>query len=38
MKRLEFVEDGKDRYDVRVVNTEDKYDWQECGELRFDED
>lgn len=38
MKKLEFVEDGKDRYDVRVVNTEDKSDWQKCGELRFDED
>lgn len=38
MKRLEFVEDCKDRYDVRVVNTENKYDWQKAGELRFDQD
>lgn len=36
MEKLEFVGNGINRYDVRVVSTKNKYDWQKCGELRFD--
>lgn len=37
MKKVEFVKNAE-AYDVRIVNPENKYDWEKYGELVFDDD
>ena len=37
MKKVEFVKNDE-AYDVRIINPENKYDWEKYGELVFDDD
>lgn len=37
MKKVEFVKNNE-AYDVRIINPENKYDWEKYGELVFDDD
>lgn len=37
MRKVEFVKNDE-AYDVRIVNPENKYDWEKYGELVFDDD
>ena len=37
MKKVEFVKNDE-AYDVRIINPENKYDWEKYCELVFDDD